>query len=236
MVTNAPLNTISPACSVTDSGVMRNAVAHQEAVHRAHEVRVHDALGLPGRAARVHDVEEVVGRARRRLERIGLRVPRSAVVAVAGGRAVGEQHVRGQLVADFADRRQHRALRDETLRIRAAHQARQSRGHQQRRERHQYCADGRDRPVQLEELERVVEHGRDLVALADAERAKEVPGARHARPELRVGQPLAAEDNGDPVRPIARVPPDERGELDHAHAAPLPAPLPPPALAACRYR
>ncbi len=109
---------------------------HQRAVHRAHVVRVHDAFRQSGGAAREHDVEQVVGGDFGRNEGLGPRGRQSPIVTEAGGAPIDEQDVRGQLVADLLQYRQHRRLRDQAARVRALQQARQPSGHKQRRKRY----------------------------------------------------------------------------------------------------
>jgi hypothetical protein len=175
---------------------------------------VDDSFRQAGRAAGIHDVENIVGAHLHGLAaafRTGLEQRR--VVGVIGCRTVNHQHVIGsqvgQLGTHLIEHRRQRALRDQAVGPRVAQQTGETGGHQQGAERHQDGADRRHGPVDFEQFAAVRHDGRHAVALAHTKPGEQAGALADARLELAPGETFLLEDDSDLIRSKLRVVFDE---------------------------
>jgi len=197
----------------------------QRTVHGAHEMTVHDPLRQAGRAARVHDVEQVILAHADAVDRsLGTRAEQRRVVGVVGSRSVDHQHaVRrqpGKLITNRIEERRHRGLRDQAHRTRIAQQAGQAGSHQQRTQRHQDSADRGNGPVDLEQFPAVRKNRCHAIALAHTEPAQQMRALADAGAELAPGQALVLEDDGYLIRSKLSVMLDQVRKLQHVFPHP----------------
>ncbi len=186
---------------------------------RAHQVRVHDALGQAGRAARVDDVEQVLlveFGLRRRIRRA--RGDEALEARVVVRRRADEDVVfrtdRAQLAAQRLEIGGERRRQEHQARVGIVEQPREAARVQQRAQRHEHRAERDDRPVDHEQFHAVGQRGRDLAAARDPARRQRIGDAVDAGVELGPGQALGAEHDGEPVAAVARVARDEFFEGD----------------------
>ena len=223
-----------------------DAEARREAgaVRLPDRVGVHDPLREPRRPRRVDDVEGVVAIDRGGSRRLGAGgVDELVILEVARCRAVDE-HVAvggnpGQIGSQAVELRHHRRVRDQDPRVRVVDEIRQPGAAQERGERHDDETRPRGRVIELDHLDAVLEHRRDLVALLEAEpgRARSRPGS----PARRAARTSAARPRrrAPCVRAVARVAGEQRVERHQrpwAHAASPSARRSPPTCSRCLPR
>jgi hypothetical protein len=156
------------------------------AVRGPDPVRVHDPLRLPGRARAVDDVVRVVVRDRhRRRRRLGVRgrVDERPKYHGSGRSVAGDEQTpcrHRQTVPDPVQISRVPRHRHQGGRVGIVREVGEALAPQQRAERDDDETGLRGGVVELEQLERVVEHERDLVALREAEAQERVRRPVHA--------------------------------------------------------
>ena len=184
-------------------------------------VAMDDSLGLPGGAARIHDVGGVVGgRARGwRFGFPGRSGPGAVVQKSRPAGVVGDDQTSGlkrKIFLDGLDFGRQRVAGDQGYRVRVADERCQAGAPEQWTERHRHRSHLGDRPVEIDQLEAVRQEQGDLVSLGDAESDEGIGRPVNSGIQLAPGVARSFEDQRFTVGVVERVPGGERTDV-HGH-------------------
>ncbi len=186
---------------------------------RARAVRLHDALGQPGGARAVDDVEGIVGAAGERRRRARCGADQRFEVAPAGTGGAEQRHpavvahLGGAGAVRFDALAEIRRSEDRDA-VAVVEQMGQLLPGEQPRQRHHAGPGGDDAEHHLEHLDAVAHHHRDLVAAADARAVQRVRHPVHIGAEVAPAAAHLAAHHRLALREMARVAGQDVGDQD----------------------